>query len=164
MLKKRIEYVFNSFKQPALVEEFIVGRELNAAVIGDKNPVVLPISEIDFSRMPDNLHPIVSYQAKWDPMHEAYHKTIPICPAILPDETREEAERMALECVRAVGTRDYSRVDMRLSKEDNLLYVLEVNPNPDLTPGAGFLRSANIRDILIKTLKMIVDFAYEESN
>jgi D-alanine-D-alanine ligase len=161
-LKKRIEYVFNSFKQPALVEEFIVGRELNVAVIGDKNPVVLPISEIDFSRMPDNLHPIVSYQAKWDPMHEAYHKTIPICPAILPEETRLEAEMMALECVRAVGTRDYSRVDIRLSKEDNKLYVLEVNPNPDLTEGAGFMRSAKQAGYSYKkTLKMIVDFAYE---
>ncbi|MBA4405829.1 D-alanine--D-alanine ligase [bacterium] len=161
-LKKRIEYVFNSFKQPALVEEFILGRELNVAVFGDKDPVVLPISEIDFSRMPDNLHPIVSYQAKWDPMHEAYHKTVPICPSILPDETRAEAERMALECVHAVGTRDYSRVDMRLSKDDNKLYVLEVNPNPDLTPGAGFLRSAKQAGYSHKkTLKMIVDFAYQ---
>jgi D-alanine-D-alanine ligase len=161
-LKKRTEYVFNSFKQPALVEEFIVGRELNVSVFGDKNPTVLPISEIDFSRMPENLHPIVSFQAKWDPMHEAYHKTIPICPAILPDEIREEAERMALQCVQAVGTRDYSRVDMRLSKEDNKLYVLEVNPNPDLTEGAGFMRSAKHAGYSYKkTLKMIVDFAYE---
>ena len=161
-LKKRVQHVFNSFNQPSLIEEFIIGRELNVAVFGDKNPVALPISEIDFSQMPDNLHPIVSFQAKWDPMHEAYHKTIPICPAILPDETRLEAERMALECVKALGTRDYSRVDMRLSKEDNLLYVLEVNPNPDLTPGAGFLRSAKHGGYSHKkTLKMIVDFAYE---
>ncbi len=160
-LKKRIEYVFNSFKQPALVEEFIMGRELNVAVFGDKDPVVLPISEIDFSQMPKNLHPIVSFQAKWDPMHEAYHKTIPICPAPLSDKIRIEAERMALECVHAVGTRDYSRVDMRLSKEDNKLYVLEVNPNPDLTEGAGFMRSAKYGGYSYrKTLKMIVDFAY----
>lgn len=161
-LKKRVEYVFNSFKQPALVEEFITGRELNVAVMGDKDLKVLPISEIDFSRMPENLHPIVSFQAKWDPMHEAYHKTIPICPAQLPDEIRLEAERMALQCARAVGTRDYSRVDMRLSKDDNKLYVLEVNPNPDLTEGAGFMRSAKHAGYSYKkALKMIVDYAYE---
>jgi D-alanine-D-alanine ligase len=163
-LKKRVEYVFNSFKQPALVEEFIIGRELNLAVFGDKEPIVLPISEIDFSQMPDNLHPIVSFQAKWDPMHEAYHKTIPICPAKLDDETRKEAEMMALQCVRAVGTRDYSRVDMRLSKDDNKLYVLEVNPNPDLTEDAGFMRSAKQAGYSYKkTMKMIVDFAYERN-
>lgn len=161
-LKKRVDYVFNSFKQPALVEEFILGRELNVAVFGDKNPQVLPISEIDFSKMPDDLHPIVSFQAKWDPHHEAYHKTIPICPAQLPDEIKEEAEKMALQCFRAVGCRDYARVDMRLSKEDNKLYVLEVNPNPDLTEDAGFMRSAKKAGYSYrKTLKMIVDFAYE---
>ena len=161
-LKKRVEFVFNSFKQPALVEEFITGRELNVAIFGDREPRVLPISEIDFSAMPENLHPIVSYQAKWDPMHEAYHKTIPICPAILPDETRVEAESMALQCFRAVGCRDYARVDMRLSKEDNKLYVLEVNPNPDLQEGAGFMRSAKQAGISYKrTLKMLIDLAYE---
>jgi D-alanine-D-alanine ligase len=161
-LKKRVEYIFNSFNQPALVEEFIIGRELNVAVFGDKNPVVLPISEIDFSQMPDNLQPIVSYQAKWDPTNEAYHKTIPLCPADLPDNIREEAERMALLCVKTVGTRDYSRVDMRLSKEDNKLYVLEVNPNPDLQEGAGFMRSAKQAGYSYKKmLKMLVDLAYE---
>ncbi|MEW6701538.1 MAG: ATP-grasp domain-containing protein, partial [Bacteroidota bacterium] len=164
-MKKRVEYVFNSFKQPALVEEFIMGRELNVAVFGDKNPIVLPISEIDFSKMPENLHPIVSFQAKWDPMHEAYHKTIPICPAVLPDETRNEAEKIALQCVRAIGCRDYVRVDMRLSKEDNKLYVLEVNPNPDLQEGAGFMRSAKHAGYSYKkTLKMIVDFAYQRKH
>jgi D-alanine-D-alanine ligase len=160
-LKKRIEYVFNSFKQPALVEEFILGRELNVAVFGDKKPEVLPISEIDFSNLPDHLHPIVSYQAKWDPLHEAYHKTIPICPSPLPDEIRIEAEQMALQCFKTVGARDYARVDMRLSKADNKLYVLEVNPNPDLTENAGFMRSAKHAGYSYrKTLKKIVDFAY----
>ncbi len=164
-LKKRVEYVFNSFNQPALVEEFILGRELNVAVFGDKNPIVLPISEIDFSQMPGDLHPIVSFQAKWDPGHVAYHKTIPICPAQLPDKTRIEAEKLALSCFRAVGCRDYARVDMRLSKADNKLYVLEVNPNPDLTEDAGFMRSATHGGYPYKkTLKMIVDFAYERKH
>jgi len=161
-LKKRVEYVFRTFNQHALVEEFILGRELNVAVFGDKDPKVLPISEIDFSRMPYNLHPIVSFQAKWDPQHEAYHKTIPICPAQLPNKIREEAESMALQCFKTMGCRDYARVDMRLSKEDNKLYVLEVNPNPDLQEGAGFMRSSKHAGYSYKkTLKAIVDFAYE---
>ncbi|MBS3946213.1 MAG: ATP-grasp domain-containing protein [Melioribacter sp.] len=161
-LKMRVDYVITSFKQPALIEEFILGRELNVAVFGDKNPVVLPISEIDFSELPDHLHPIVSFQAKWDPLHEAYHKTIPICPAILPKRIQKQAEKMALLCFKTMGVRDYSRVDMRLSKADNKLYVLEVNPNPDLTEDAGFMRSANHAGYnYATTLKMIVDFAYE---
>jgi D-alanine-D-alanine ligase len=161
-LKKRVDYVITSFKQPALIEEFILGRELNVAVFGDKNPKVLPISEIDFSELPDHLHPIVSFQAKWDPMNEAYHKTIPICPALLPRRIQKQAEKMALICFKSMGVRDYSRVDMRLSKADNKLYVLEVNPNPDLTEDAGFMRSASHAGYdYATTLKMIVDFAYE---
>jgi D-alanine-D-alanine ligase len=160
-LKKRVEYVFKTFLQPALVEEFIDGRELNVAVFGDKNPNVLPISEIDFSKMPDHLHPIVSFQAKWDPLHVAYHKTIPICPAPLPAKLTKEAQQMALQCFKVVGARDYARVDMRLSKEKKL-YVLEVNPNPDLTEDAGFMRSASHAGYsYAQTLRMIVDFAYE---
>lgn len=161
-MKKRVKYIFNYLNQPALIEEFILGRELNVAVFGDKDPIVLPISEIDFSELPDNLHPIVSFQAKWDPLHVAYHKTIPICPAPLKENIRIEAEQIALKCFKAVGCRDYARVDMRLSKKDNKLYVLEINPNPDLQEDAGFMRSANQAGYSYDTtLKMIVDFAYE---
>jgi D-alanine-D-alanine ligase len=94
-LKKRVVYVAEQFKQPALIEEFINGRELNVAVMGDKEIEALPISEIDFTSMPSHLHKIVSYQAKWDPHHEAYHKTIPVCPAELPAEIEDEAKDMA---------------------------------------------------------------------
>lgn len=140
-LKARIEHVLIQYSQPALIEEFIEGRELNVAVMGDKTPKALPISEIDFTEMPDHLHNIVSYQAKWDPYHEAYHKTIPICPAHLPADVEAAAKSTAIKAFRVMGCRDYARIDMRLTK-DNQLYVLEVNPNPDLTEGAGFMRSA----------------------
>jgi len=160
-LRERINYVLNYFAQPALVEEFIEGRELNVAVMGDKNPIALPISEIDFSEMPDHLHNIVSYQAKWDPHHESYHKTIPICPAILPKQIEKRAKEIAVKAFRTMNCRDYARVDIRLSK-DKKLYVLEVNPNPDLTEGAGFMRSAETAGYSYTTaLKKIINLAWK---
>jgi D-alanine-D-alanine ligase len=160
-LKKRIDFVIDHFKQPALIEEFIDGRELNVALLGDENPVALPISEIDFSQMPDHLYNIVSYQAKWDPFHEAYHKTIPVCPAKLPRKIEKQAKEIALAAFKIMGVRDYARVDMRLSK-DNKIYVLEVNPNPDLTEGAGFMRSAHAAGFsYVGTLSRIISLAYK---
>lgn len=159
-LKNRIEYIFEHFSQPALCEEYIEGRELNVAIFGDKKPRALPISEIDFSEMPDHLYNIVSYQAKWDPLHEAYHKTIPICPAILPKRIESKAKEIALKAFQVMGARDYARVDIRLSK-DNQLYVLEVNPNPDLTEDAGFMRSAKAAGYsYVRALSRIIMFAY----
>jgi D-alanine-D-alanine ligase len=158
-LKKRVVFVFEQFKQPALVEEFINGRELNVAVMGDNEIEALPISEIDFTSMPAHLHKIVSYQAKWDPHHEAYHKTIPICPAELPAKIEAEAKDMAKKAFRLMECRDYARVDIRLS-DDNKLYVLEVNPNPDLTEGAGFMRSAEAAGLsYVDVLKKIIELA-----
>jgi D-alanine-D-alanine ligase len=163
-LKERIEYVHKNFLQPALVEEFIDGRELNVAVMGDKKPSALPISEIDFTEMPDHLYNIVSYQAKWDPLHEAYHKTIPICPAKLPKKIENEAKSIAVKAFQIMGCRDYARVDMRLSK-DKQLYVLEVNPNPDLTEGAGFMRSAEAAGLsYTRALKKIIELANKRGN
>jgi D-alanine-D-alanine ligase len=159
-LDKRVEYILDSFLQPALIEEFIDGRELNVAVFGGKKPTALPISEIDFKQMPGHLYNIVSYQAKWDPHDEAYHKTIPVCPAKLPKRIENKAFAIALKAFQAMGCRDYARVDMRLAK-NNELYVLEVNPNPDLTESAGFMRSAEAAGYSYEqTLMKIINFAW----
>ena len=158
-LARRVNYIMTTFKQAALVEEYIEGRELNVAVLGYKDPAALPISEIDFSTMPENLYNIVSYQAKWDPNHEAYHKTIPRCPAALTERIEKKAKETALKAFRIMECRDYGRIDMRLS-EDNTLYVLEVNPNPDLTESAGFMRSAEAAGLTyVNTLKKIIGYA-----
>lgn len=163
-LKNRIELLLKEFQFPFLVEEFIDGRELNVAILGDIKLEVLPISEIDFSTMPENLPNIVSYQAKWDQFHEVYHKTIPICPANLPFDIEQKIKNIAIDVFKIMGVRDYARIDMRLTKE-NEIYVLEVNPNPDLTEGAGFMRSAEAAgysydEILIK----IINFALQRKN
>lgn len=158
---KRVNFILTDFKQPVVAEEFIAGREFNVSVLGEKEPVVLPISEIDFSEMPPYLEKIVSFQAKWDPMHEAYHKTQPICPAVIPPDIKHKIEEIALSCYNIMGVRDYARVDIRLS-ENNEIFVLEVNPNPDLTEGLGFMRSADYagfsyNDILAKIVNFALD-------
>lgn len=158
---RRVNYILSDFRQPVLAEEFIAGREFNVSVLGEKDPVVLPISEIDFSEMPPELEKIVSFQAKWDPLHVAYHKTQPVCPADIPAGIAKKIEEIALTCYEIMGVRDYARVDIRINGK-NEIFVLEVNPNPDLTEGLGFMRSAeyagfSYNDILLK----IVNFALE---
>ncbi len=161
LLIERINYVLEYYEQPALVEEYIEGRELNLAILGDEKPRALPISEIDFSTMPEHLYNIVSYEAKWEPHNEAYHKTIPVCPAILPKTIENNAKKIAIKAFKTMQCRDYARVDMRLS-ENNELFVLEVNPNPDLTEGAGFMRSMEAAGYTYaKALKTIIDLAYK---
>lgn len=159
-LLDRMEHVFNKFTQPVLIEEFIEGRELNIAIFEDNGTRALPISEISFEEMPEHLHNIVSYQAKWDPQHEAYHKTIPICPANLPAKIEKKAKEIAIKSFHIMECRDYARVDVRLTKDEEI-YVLEVNPNPDLTEGAGFMRSAEADGMSYsQVLKKLVEMAY----
>ncbi len=160
-LVERIEYIHRWFKQGALVEEYIKGRECNVSVVGNDPRITLPVSEIDFSGMPDHLHKIVSYQAKWMPDHEAYKHTVPVCPADISEKLSRELSRTAVICARILETRDYARVDMRVTK-DGTIYVLEVNPNPDISRDAGLMRAASVYGWDHgETLKRIVHFAYE---
>lgn len=160
-LTSRLEKVFATFAPPIIVEEFIEGRELHVSILGNDPPVVLPIIEFDFSEfLPD--HPtIISYAAKWDPLDEAYHRMHSMCPAKLPKRVQKKIEEIALRAYKLTGCRDYARLDIRLDK-NNHPFVLEVNPNPDLTEGVSFMESAEKAGISFsETLKMIVEFALQ---
>lgn len=139
-LRKRVRYVVEAFNQPALVEEYVDGRELHVAIIGNAKPTSFPVAEIDFSEMPDYLHNIMSYDAKWMLGSEAFAKTKCICPARLSKTLEAKIRNTALRAYQIMGCRDYARIDVRLSKE-NIPYVLEVNPNPDLSHGTEFVQS-----------------------
>lgn len=143
-LRARVDYVVKTYGQPALVESYIAGRELNVAVFGNDAPEVLPISEIDFTLIPKGQPKIVSYKAKWIEDSPEYRGTSPICPAKLEPEVEARVRATALKAYRLVGCRDYARVDIRLSR-GKVPYVLEVNPNPDLSPDSGLARSAGVR-------------------
>ncbi len=140
-LRKRVRYIVEHFDQPALVEEYIDGRELNVAILGNRKPTVFPISEIDMSTLPKQYHRIISYNAKWMKGTEEYEHTKGVCPAPLPPALESTIKEMALRAYQLLGCRDYARIDFRLSKEHKP-FILEVNPNPDISDDAGFARSA----------------------
>lgn len=139
-LQQRLTHAFAGFAPPILVEEFIEGRELHVSVFGNDPPQVLPAIEFDFSELPADYPAIISYEAKWEPLQEIYHRVHTICPARVSKRAWKKIEHVALNAYRVCGCRDYARLDIRLAGTHP--YVLEVNPNPDLTEGVSFMESA----------------------
>ena len=141
-LRLRIEEIVKKYQQPALVEEFIDGREFNVALLGIEGQGVqaLPVSEIDFSSLPENIPRICCYEAKWFEDHELYQATPPVCPARINERLRRKLQSLAVAAFKAMGCRDYARVDLRLSSRGEA-YILEVNPNPDISLNAGYARA-----------------------
>lgn len=168
-LEKQVQSIWQKFSQPALCEEFIDGREFNVAILGDSDyeqaiahpfaPKALPISEISFATMPEGYQRIVSYKAKWEESSVEYQETKPLCPAPIELKLEFELKQIALRAFNALGCRDYARIDFRYSN-DGKLYVIDVNPNPDISPDAGLARSAQAGGYDYKRLiQTIADFA-----
>jgi D-alanine-D-alanine ligase len=139
-LAARVEYIHETYRQPSIVEEFIEGREVNAAVLGSDPAEVLPLSEIEFRDFPPPMPRIYSFRAKWVTGSFEYQNTIPTCPISLPEEVDAAIKDVALRSHLALGCRDYSRVDIRVAA-DWKPYVIEVNANPDTTVTDCFMRS-----------------------
>jgi D-alanine-D-alanine ligase len=140
ILKEQVAMVHQQYHEPAIVEEFIHGREFNVSVIGHRTARPLPVSEIDFSGLPAGLPKIVSYEAKWNKNDPRYGGTVPIVPARIPKAQARRLQKLAANSGRALGCRHYWRVDFRVSK-DGEPFIVEVNPNPDLHPEAGLARA-----------------------
>jgi len=132
-LREKVAHIVKNYDQPALVEEFIDGREFTVGLLGNKNPVVLPIVEITFKGLPEGAKKIYSYEAKW--IWDTPEKPLEMfrCPAHVPGELSEKIGRVALRVFKILGCRDMCRIDMRVD-ESGTPYVLEVNPLPGMIP------------------------------
>jgi len=161
-LRQRVAYVVERYRQGALAEAFVDGREFNVALWGD-SPEVLPLAEIDFSSFTDPFTRIVSFAAKWEQASFEYHHTPGICPARVDAELGARIADTALQAWEAIGCRGYARVDMRVS-EEGTPYVVEVNCNPDLSPDAGFFRAARAAGYSYEQMVVqILNFARSQS-
>jgi len=160
-LRRQLENVYARFGAPLLVEEFIQGKELHVSVLGNNPPVVLPVLEYDFSELHEDHPPLITYDMKWNPLAAAYHRVHARCPAEIDIKTEMLVKEQALAAYSATYCRDYARLDLRLGS-DGVPYILEVNPNPDLTEGVSFMQSAEKAGLgFSETLHRIVSFAFD---
>lgn len=141
-LRARVAYVIETVKEPALAERFIVGREINVGIWGNGRPQVLPLREIDFSRLSNPYHHIVTWESKWVPNSFDWQAMPVITQPVISESLRQRIHEVSLRTYRVFRCRDYARVDLRVDAEENV-WVVDVNPNPDITPSGGFIGACN---------------------
>jgi D-alanine-D-alanine ligase len=138
-LERVVAEVYGTFHQPVLVERYVAGREIYVPLLGNPSRA-LPLAEIDFTQLPTHLPPIVTYAGKWE-LNSVECVCTPSIESALSGALAAKVVEVARAAFAALECRDYGRVDIRLA-EDGTPYVIDVNPNCDLSPEAGFARSA----------------------
>lgn len=162
-LQRQVGVVSEAYGGGALVEQFIGGREFNATVIGNDEFRVLPVSEIVYT-LPAGIPPLLTFAAKWENDSIYYDNTKVHCPAEVTEAEREYIAGTALAASRLVGCRGYARVDMRMD-EAGTLNVIELNPNPDISPGTGAARQAEAAGMTYaQFVDVIVRLALEKTH
>ncbi len=136
-LRRRIGQIEEEYG-PALVQQYVAGREFAVGIVGS---TVLPISEIDFGSMPEGTWPILSFDAKWKTGSPEDLGSRPVCPARVDPGLGRRLRAVALSAWRAVLGQGYGRVDLRVDATGQP-WVLEINPNPDISDDAGLSRMA----------------------
>ncbi len=133
-LKSAITDLVAQFKQPVLVEQFIPGREFAVGLLGNRDPEILPILEIDLEGDPNAIQSLDDKLKKPKPK---------ICPALIDDRLAEELRRLTRETFKVLGIYDFCRVDYRMDSEGNL-YILELNSMASLGMTGSYVQSAKV--------------------
>jgi D-alanine-D-alanine ligase len=159
-LMERIGYIQTEFNAPALIEEFIDGREIYVSILQGEKLEALPVVEWDFSKLPPGTARIASAEAKWDENSPIFREAKEVIARDLPDFVTRALQEAGIEAFRSLKLRDYGRIDMRLRRREPAtdaelvafksdaakqaaregweFFVIEVNPNPHLALDSEF--------------------------
>lgn len=140
-LSQRIDYVIQTFNQPALVEDFIDGREFRISVIGNDNHThMLPPVEIDYSSFDQDLEHLLTYDSKMNPESRFFRDVkLNEHPELTSDEY-QQLEMLALKIFHVLECRDYAGFDFRL--KDGVFYLLDANPDPEFSHASSMVLGA----------------------
>jgi D-alanine-D-alanine ligase len=157
-LGERIAFIHDQTHSDALVEEYIEGRELYVGVIGNDRLQVLPVWEMRFGSLPENLPAIATRKVKWDRRYQERYAITTAAASQLPDGTLARLVQLSKRIFRALHLTGYARMDFRL-RDDGTLYVLEANANPNISMAEDFSQSAltagiRYRDLLNRILQL----------
>lgn len=131
-LRKKVASVLEEYSQPALVEEYLEGREFTVALVGNGSSLkVLPIVEINYSALPAGVNPIYSYEAKWIFDTPEAPLDIFTCPADLNGRLKGAIEAVSKDAFGALEVRDWCRIDVRLDSMGTP-HIIELNPLPGI--------------------------------
>jgi D-alanine-D-alanine ligase len=150
-LADRVAFIHESIGTDAIAEQYIEGRELYMGVIGNQRLQTLPVWEMLFSKMPDDVAKIATARVKWDPKYQKKHGIDTELAKNLPDGVEQRMAKLSKRVYRALNMSGYARMDMRLS-ESGRLYVIEANANPNLEFGEDLAESAATVGISFKQL------------
>jgi D-alanine-D-alanine ligase len=161
-MMKQIDHIHKELMDTALVEEYIEGREFYVGILDNyPNEIVLPLVELDFSKLSPKHPHIYSEAAKFDEKSEAYNQINFGVATDLTPELRSSIEMIGKKAAGALQLFDYARIDIRLSK-DGTPYVIEVNDNPYLERTAEFAVAALQAGMAYATLiNKIVEISWE---
>ena len=142
-----VRTIHREFRQPALIEQYVGNREFNVSIVQDGDKVlVMPVAEIDFTAFEPDRPRIIDYAAKWLPDTFEFNNTPRLLPAPISPELAVKISAIALNAWKALACRDFARVDMRMDEQERV-YVLEINANPDISLDAGLMAAMGAASI-----------------
>lgn len=157
-LARRVADLLDQYGPPVLIEQFLPGREFTVALIETPKLVPLPITEVQFSLSAAVPWPILSYAAKWHPDSAEYEAMDMLKGVSLPPALSQKLVGLATRAYRALGCRDYGRIDLRMTEAGEPM-ILEVNANPDMCPTACFARTLEAAGI--DRARLITDLIHQ---